>query len=297
MPPDTWSRRVARVLARLPVFSRAVALEQANRRNFWLSLSKAEKAYLGSYMILNDHAAGEFPPRFDDREDAYRRESDYFSSLPGVDEHVALDQDVRKPFHFQNHESLRHFMKLCAMFDACGVRPPLRVLELGAGTGWLSELLAIVGFEVVATSLGENSMRHIAMRRASVEQKGLRVDWRSFRAPMESVDAALRDSGVLPVDAVFVFEALHHAFSWRETLGAAYTCLRPGGWFFVCNEPNVMHTFVSYRVARLSQTHEVGLSGGEMVAELRRLGFRTIRKFSNRVDLRFGPHWLAAQRP
>jgi ubiquinone/menaquinone biosynthesis C-methylase UbiE len=55
---------------------------------------------------------------------------------------------------------------------------------------------------------------------------------------MEEVCAATEHLG--PFDAVFVYEALHHAYDWRKACAEAYRCLKPGGWFLLCNEPNLL---------------------------------------------------------
>ena len=71
-----------------------------------------------------------------------------------------------------------------------------------------------------------------------------------MKIPMESVADFLQDKEVLPFDVVFVFEALHHAYDWHQSLKSAFECLKPGGWLIICNEPNLIHTFVSYRIAK-----------------------------------------------
>lgn len=289
-------RRLARGLAASAAFRRAEELEAANRQNFWLPLSKAQKLYLGGYMILRDYARGTFPPRYPDRQQAYENEKNYFANLAGTDLEANLEADLRKPYFFDELQYLRHFLMLCKALARCGVRPPQRIAELGAGTGWMCELLSMMKFRVVATSIGDDSMKHLALRRASVEKKGLRDAWEVHQCPMESAAATLRAAGVPPVDAVFVYEALHHAFDWRETFASAHDCLAPGGWFLICNEPNLIHTFVAYRAANLSRTHEIGLGGAAMRAHLRQVGFRRIVKLTHRLDLGIRPHWLAAQR-
>jgi SAM-dependent methyltransferase len=111
---------------------------------------------------------------------------------------------------------------------------------------------------------------------------------------MEEVDEAVRE--LPPFDAVFVFEALHHAFAWREAIDAAYRCLRPGGWLLLCDEPNWLHIFISYRVARLSNTHEVGFTRGQLTGQMREAGFREIVIARNRFHFLLRAHWLAAQK-
>ena len=113
---------------------------------------------------------------------------------------------------------------------------------------------------------------------------------------MEEVDTRLAGYGVLPVDAVYVYAALHHAFDWRETFRAVYNCLAPGGWFLICREPNVLHTFVSYRLAKVSNTKEIGFSRRELASELRKVGFLNLHIFNRSPGFLVKPHWMAAQK-
>ena len=283
-------------LAASALFDHARALWERNQKDYLLPLSKLQKLYVGSLVIMDDYSKGLFPPNSSDREAACRAEAEYFENLPGNRTGDALDYDIRKPFQFDNHKCMHALLKMCRMFAACGVNPPQRLLELGAGTGWMCEILKLMGFDLVGTTIGKRGIEHMELRRRSISAKGLPGDFGIFRSPMEEVDRNLASTGVLPVDAVYVFEALHHAFDWRQTLRAAHQCLKPGGWFFICKEPNVLHTFISYRLAKLAGTHEVGFRRRALVSELGKAGFSVIRVFDKRPGLLLRAHWIAAQR-
>jgi len=111
---------------------------------------------------------------------------------------------------------------------------------------------------------------------------------------MESVHEVLQEQESF--DGVVVFEALHHAFDWRRAMESAYLCLKAGGWLVLANEPNLLHTFISYRVARLSNTHEIGLSRKALTREMRRVGFKETRVFAPKPNNLVSPHWLAARK-
>ena len=98
-------------------------------------------------------------------------------------------------------------------------------------------------------------------------------------------------------DATFVFEALHHAFDWRKSIQSAARTLKPGGWLVLANEPNLLHTFVSYRVGRLTNTHEIGMSGRALREEMRSAGLGDIRVLRPRWDNRVAAHWVAGRKP
>ena len=289
-------QEIAGNLSNTFVFNRARYLWQENQSNFWLPLKKWEKLYLGIYIILHDYSEGLFPPKFADQQVAYECEINYFNELPGIDPDLALETDIRKPFWFRNYKYINYFLQLCQILEKCKICPPQTVLELGAGSGWMSEFLAVMKFNAIATTISHNSIKQIESRIKSLKQKEFPVTLQCYETPMESVGEFLKDKHVLPVDVVFVFEALHHAYDWQKSLKSAFKCLDKDGWLIICNEPNLIHTFVSYRIAKLSNTHEIGMSKLSLEKTLKQIGFKKIVCFNNHFDLLIKPHWMAAQK-
>lgn len=267
-----------------------------NTGNFNLPLSKTDKIWAGAYIILQDYANGLFPPQFEDQARAYQAEIEYLDSRPGTDRDAEIEMLMRKPF-WGSEWFLKYsgqFGLLVAEFERLGIRPPARVLELGCGAGWMSEFLAASGYHVVGSSIAPTEIELARRRIASVEAKKMSGRLEYVVAPMESVHKVMAAHG--PFDCVFVFEALHHAFDWRQTMRSAHACLRPGGWFVLANEPNVLHTFISYRVAKLSNTHEIGMSRKALTQELRAAGFGEIHARRPRINNWISAHWISAQR-
>lgn len=290
-------RSLARILADSPLLAKGRALWESNQKSWNMQLSRTEKLLAGTHLILSDYADNRFPPTFEDQQKAYDGEIKYREALPGRSAEETSRAELQKPYWFG--KAARHYLRdlifLTSDLEALGIRPSSRLLELGCGTGWLAQALAEYGFDVVGTSIAPDDINDAKRRIQSMAVKGLdpKLDFRI--APMESVDQAVRD--LPPFDAVLVYEALHHAYDWRATFASAFACLKPGGWLMILNEPNLLHTFVSYRVARLSNTHEIGLSRREMCDHLRQVGFESIRILRNRVHLGVRAHWIAAQRP
>ena len=112
---------------------------------------------------------------------------------------------------------------------------------------------------------------------------------------MEQVHEATATKG--PFDAVFVYEALHHAYDWRVACEQAYKCLKPGGWFLICNEPNLLHTLISYRYSQLSRSPEIGFNKGEVFRFLNESGFRNRTVLAKRFGFYARGFWVAVQRP
>lgn len=281
-------------LASSTLLRRGQQLWRHNQQDWAMPLSRSDKLITGLYLILRDYADGSFLPRMD-RQQAFDAEIRSADTLPGFSAEQISRLGMRKPFYFDGEMGpLKLFVTLCEQLARCGVRPPARVLELGCGHGWLSELLALMEFQVCGTTIAEYHTRKARQRIQAIEAKGLSPTLQYRSCPMETVDQAVAD--LPPFDAAIVFDALHHVHDWRQVFAATHACLRPGGWFLICNEPNLLHTFVSYRVALLSRTHEVGLDRRAMLGELRRCGFSRVRILKNRLGLLLRRHWIAAQK-
>ena len=294
----TFLRAAARRLAESRVFARGRRLWAENQQDVLLPgrcWSKLDKFAAGSFLIVRDFATGKFPPRYTDREEVYANES-RVPDHPGLKAVDQLESAARKPFWgtYGCDHYMRDYRQLLGALETRGIVPPQRLLELGCGPGWMAEWLALNGYEVTATSVRADDRELIEGRAASIRARGLvcRLEFR--QSPMETIDACV--GGAAPYHAVFVYEALHHAFSWVETIAAVHAVLPSGGWFLICNEPNVLHTFVSYRVAQLHHWHEIGISRPRLIRELRRHGFDRIEILRHRINTLVKSHWIAARR-
>lgn len=288
-------QKAAGMLADSPVFRRGKALYAENSRNWNTPLSKADKLWSGIWLILNDYSRGIFPPQFLDQQKAYEAERQYRFSLPGMTPAEVVRSAMAKPFWYDKvmRKYLREFNHLTADLEKLKIKPPAKILELGCGCGWMAEFLATMGYDVCGTTISENDVVDAGRRIKSMETKGLPPTLKFVASPMESVHTVVEAGSF---DAVFVFEALHHAFDWREALRSSFGCLKKGGWLALCNEPNVLHTCISYRVAKLSNAHEIGFSKSELISELRKAGFGRIISTGPKLHCWFRSHWLLAQK-
>lgn len=246
--------------------------------------------------ILDDYSKGLFPPTFHDQAAAYQAETDYLGNLPGVSLKANLENQARKPFWnpASTETFCRQFARLYRRLHALGLGPGAELLELGCGSGWMAEFFALAGYSVTGTSIDPTDIQIAEARSQAFAQREMPNRLRFRTSAMEDVDE--RMDGEL-YDAVFVFEALHHAFDWKATIAAASRCLRPGGWFILANEPNRLHTAVSYRVAKISNTHEIGMCRKQLTQCMRACGFCTIQIFAPRWNNWISPHWIAARMP
>lgn len=291
------ARVFAQKLANSPFLHRGRVLFTQNSKDWNCLTNRWQKLYAGAYLILQDYSAGLFPPKFEDQAKAYAAEISYRQNLPGLTRQEINATELRKPFWF-GHPAEKYFtsfIRLMKLLDGANVRPPAKLLELGCGTGWMAEFLALMGFDVTGTSIAPTDIDDARARLNSIAAKGITAQLRFEMSPMEAVDELVGPRN--HYDAVFVFEALHHAYDWRQSIQAAYECLRPGGWLLICREPNVLHTFISYRVAKLSNAHEIGFSRRALIRHLNRTGFTKIKYKTPYFHFWVKDHWIAARKP
>jgi|GEM_PF-1749338 len=107
-----------------------------------------------------------------------------------------------------------------------------RMLELGAGSGWLTCSWAARGYQCIATDISMDlklELSPILMEREGVYFDRIVADM--TRLPFTSA-----------FDVVFVSASLHHACSLSASVSEAARVLRPGGMLVIINEP--MHGFI-----------------------------------------------------
>ena len=260
-----------------------------------MSLSFREKALITAYLVLRDHAAGIFPPTFRDQQEVYENEISFRDVLPGMSSEKVADVEMRKPFWF-GRSGRKYFNDYCfltSVLQELQIGPSATVLEVGCGSGWMSEFLAITGYNVTASTLAAKEVEDVGRRLEGLAVKGIQAKLNYLASPMETIH-----ENVLPnqqFDCAFVYEALHHAFSWEDSIKSVSKCLTNQGWLIICNEPNWFHTIRSYRGALLSNTHEIGFRKSTVTRCLRENGFHRIKVVRGKVGFYVKPFWIAAQ--
>lgn len=155
--------------------------------------------------------------RVRERDGYRRRDREYYRRLPAVprDDPRAAEWRIRR-------ESYGNLQR-----QALPVwQGPSRVLDLGAGSGWLSHRLASFGHDVVAVD------------RLDDEEDGLGA-YRHYEAGFVPVQA---DFDALPFegaafDVVVLNGSLHYSPDLRATLAEARRVLAPGGSLVVMDSP------------------------------------------------------------
>jgi SAM-dependent methyltransferase len=160
--------------------------------------------------------------------------------------------------------------------ELCGT-PGCRVLDLGAGSGWMSSRLAALGYSVVALDRFDDETDRDAM-------------WRHVGPPFVTVRA---DFHALPFEPaqfdVVVFNAsLHHAPEPERALAGAARMLGRGGVLAVMDSPMFEsaadgEAMVVSQLARLAATHGIA---APVRSGIGYLSFETLANAAERLGLR-----------
>jgi 2-polyprenyl-3-methyl-5-hydroxy-6-metoxy-1,4-benzoquinol methylase len=105
--------------------------------------------------------------------------------------------------------------------------PPVRLLDVGCGSGWTSKMFALAGHEVVGLDVCAD-MIDLARRNCD----GLNAAF-FVQDYEESIDHGRFDCAV-------IYDALHHAIDERRLIQSLYTALKPGGTLITA-EPGQGH--------------------------------------------------------
>jgi SAM-dependent methyltransferase len=114
---------------------------------------------------------------------------------------------------------------------ASGISGPLRVLDLGAGNGWLSYRLAGLGYQPVAVDLQTNSFDGLGA--ADHYQQSLPMLFPRFHADLDHLP--FTDS---QFDCAVFNASFHYSENYDRTLAETIRCLRPGGTVVIADSPS-----------------------------------------------------------
>jgi len=270
-----WKQRLAACLADGPLMAAGKRLHHENPEDIHLGGSLWRKFLANLYLILADYGRGEFPAKRPPREQAFEDERTQYERIQFSNLEQILEDAMRKPWGdmrlFEQH--VYELVRIVQTMERRGIRPPARLLELGCGGGWLSELLALRGYDVTGSTIGIEETRNSQRRLEALKVKGLKCSLQFIASPMEEIHQHVPPAHY---DAAFCYAALHHVFDWREALESADKCVKPGGWLFIFCEPSLLHTFICHRSAKIWRTQELGFRGRDLTGQLRKLGYSSI---------------------
>jgi len=112
-------------------------------------------------------------------------------------------------------------------------RPPMVILDVGCGAGILSESMASLGYQVVAT---DPATRNIEIARNHAQQMGLDIDYQ---------EGLIENLELKTFDAILVMEVVEHVPDVQELLSECIKRLKPGGHLFVATINRTLASFVT----------------------------------------------------
>lgn len=122
--------------------------------------------------------------------------------------------------------SYRHFERSVLRDIERTVRRPLRILDLGAGNGWMTHQLRERGHHSIALDIFTDELDGLgALRHYSVQVDGVAAEFDVLPFRDDSVDLVIFNS------------SLHYSSDYRKTLREARRCLRTDGSLVIIDSP------------------------------------------------------------
>ncbi|MEP6818970.1 MAG: methyltransferase domain-containing protein [bacterium] len=166
-------------------------------------------------------AALDYPHMLDAERSHYLRTKPFYNLANKPDKHLGDGMDA---------ETQRHFTDFANMAVALALPPGARILDVGCGSGWLSEYFARLGYDMTGIDISDEL---IAMARERVARVPYDVDHetplhcRFLTQDIETAPLAER------FDAVICYDSLHHFEDERQVFPHLAAMLDVGGLLFI----------------------------------------------------------------
>jgi glycosyltransferase involved in cell wall biosynthesis/SAM-dependent methyltransferase len=166
-------------------------------------------------------AALEYPRRLDAERSYYLRTKPFYNLANKPEKHPGDGMDA---------ETHRHFTDFANMASVLSLPAGAKVLDVGCGSGWLSEYFARLGYEVTGIDISDDLIR---MARDRVERVPYDVDHETrLRCRFLIHDIEL-DPLAEKFDAVICYDSLHHFENERTVFRNLAAMLDVGGLLFI----------------------------------------------------------------
>lgn len=166
-------------------------------------------------------AALEYPSMLDAERSYYLRTKPFYNLAHKPAKHSGYGMDP---------ETHRHFSDFANMAVALALPASAKILDVGCGSGWLSEYFARLGYEVTGIDISDDLVR---MARERVENVPYNLDHEtSLTCRFQTHDIEI---GPLPekFDAVICYDSLHHLVDERAVFRHLAAMLDVGGLLFI----------------------------------------------------------------
>lgn len=161
--------------------------------------------------------------------------ADYVAKLAPGDRRGLIEKPLDwRPGHPSYFTAM---LQLLGALRMLGLAPGSKIVEVGSGSGWATEILASLWYRVDCIEPSKAMIRVARKRvREQLRLRGCehfhkRVTWRAV--PMEEADLQPQSA-----DAVIYFESFHHVVDERAALMRTWDVLRPGGQLVILGDSN-----------------------------------------------------------
>ena len=166
-------------------------------------------------------AALDYPRMLDAERSYYLRTKPFYNLANKPEKHLGDGMDA---------ETHRHFTDFANMASVLALPAGARILDVGCGSGWLSEYFARLGYDVTGIDISDDLIR---MARDRVERVPYDVDHETpLRCRFLTQDIEIEP---LPekFDAVICYDSLHHFEDERTVFRHLAAMLDVGGLLFI----------------------------------------------------------------
>lgn len=162
-----------------------------------------------------------------ERQEAYIEAAKLYPNLLSSEQKQWLYQ---KPYtvEYGHTELIQHMNNALGLLKAMKLPPKTRILEVGCGPGWLTEILALTGYRVVAFDPSIDLLE--------IAQNRLQSASEHYRSPeilknVTFLQASLEDINLEPnsFDGIIFYDILHHIIDEQLGISKCATLLKPGG--------------------------------------------------------------------
>jgi SAM-dependent methyltransferase len=176
---------------------------------------------------------------------------------------------LNKPFSDpKRHEYLMDVAQIMSLLP----QSPARILDIGVGSGWTSEIFAKAGYDVTGIDISPD-MIALAKRR--------NTNARFFVSDYEAAPV------VGNFDAAVIYDALHHADNEAIVVLHVFNALVPGG-VLITIEPGRGHSVSADGIAAVSKygTTEKDMPYYRQKIVMKQAGFSRVRQYPRASSLR-----------
>lgn len=186
-------------------------------RGIWQALPKSRQEHFAAFIEAAELAGRKVGAGSDD--------PGFYLALPFCD----LTKSHKRQWEIRA-KSFRHFEREILAEMAGESEPPLTILDLGAGNGWMSHRLARLGYRPVAVDVLTNSRNGLGA--ASHYRPELPELFPRFQAEFDNLP--FPDG---QFDCAIFNASFHYSEGFDQTIAEAVRCLRPGGVLIIADSP------------------------------------------------------------